>query len=473
MTIKLNSSLKFRLTKLDDGTFDSRYQDGDKPGQGGGGGNPTGGTAALAWEGIDGDLAHGSRLRVTTNDPLGPKSQAAQKHWEMGGDARINGSIATPSPIGGIPSSALWGQYESETSVVNTSPRHSRLDRYYQVNGMGKVGYSQGFSSGTNVTISASDGNQFYLANWVKCGHNFFRTRMFDGLGAITGSFNINADRTRGELVDVTNGGTTRQAYITYISNGVMTLDVEPDILIDPAFIQGATITGQQSGASVTISGTANVISPIAFKFNRIQQTYSMNSDYPNMSAIYSCTNQGELSLAQYDGAGAFDGMGSYDASGIGSPAQDNTNNWSFIETILDYSGATGTATQIMDGVIIAHITGIPLDNLHNTQGFVPAGVGIDTPGLNYSGGSFAQTDAGVGGAFDSIVSDNDTRRFILTDNIDYASSNKFEVQYNDVWNADGSVIDLEINRGSIGDAEVAYLHRLDGATVIDSVEVA
>ena len=419
---------------------------------------------------LDGSAAHGNRVRIEADASyaIGPKTQAAPRHWEMGGDVRVDGSPITPTAIGSTPSTGsawLEGRFWDDPTrmiVANSELRHARADRYYEVRVNGDLGSPASFGT----QISKANGKK--ITHWmrVQANQDWSQTRVINISGSITGTFDYPGDvRRRGEQCVIENGaGTvTENVYILYVYND----GVDTWIAVEPIGFEwgagaangtddffGGTITGNASGATATF-GSQRKASPSA-KMWRINQDRALD---PNMYSTYSALSSGQYFYRASDGTGALQGESIYPG---GSP-QDHPEQWSYLGITIDCSGATREDALYSNNSLIYTRNDLDTqyyDNNPTNQGMHPGIIGFDTG---------RGPEQGISCHFGEIYIDTDTRILFLCDAPTFAGSTEIEPQLPEAWteDADGGVtIDAELYQGAFSSFTGKYLALIDGPSV-------
>lgn len=412
--------------------------------------------AGLTVTALDGSMAHGNRVRIEAEASyaIGPKAQAAPKHWQMGQEIFMEGNAVTAEPLnGGANVTDVWSDTGGSVVVKDSYVRHNFVDRSYLMLGSGQLKTPQPF-----VGITPAAGKKYYHSYRVYPGERYRFVRIYT-IANIVGSFNLDPDRKRGELVDLVSGAQTGTAYITWISGGYVTFE---GVSGTTGGLDGGTITGQESGATADL--VADVAAPWSVKSFRVEQESATAQGH---RWTYSHLSRGWMFHGVRDTTGTqvyTNGGGEY--LDVNSEPANNPLEWSLLEFVLDYSGATGDEWIYFNGKLVHETHDIDLSLVSTVAGNRPALIGMDTPGT----GTTPKSDVGLMMAIGEFYLDNDTRRLYVCDASTFADSATIELLRPGAWteNSDGSVvIDAYLYQGEHVDLSNKYLALLDGGTVI------
>lgn len=394
---------------------------------------------------ITGTLAHGNI--VTLNDPqnrLGTRTNTKFRHWQQGSEIFLNGVESTAEDGASVPDTTeVWDSYyPGGTTIVTDNLRHARIDQQYR--GLGK---------GACITAKAFDGigaeAKLYFAKWVRAGSDPFRMYTL-GYTGLTGTFQTNARRTRGETVTISLvGGGTKTGWVTMVSNGYLSIEITGGSG-GSAVIDGATVTGDASGATLTID--ASIYGAVgSTKICRIRQD--------NSSGPYTYVT---TSNARFNGLIAVDGF-----DGIGGNV-DLVNDdsvyrygqdpgvWHLYELEIDFSGATGVVRERIDNGLVAEYAGLSKDYLTSEKGFYLANVGLDM-----SNSAAPDEYTGLNEDWGEIVADNDLKRLVIGDAPVLADCTQIEIQNHTSWAA--GAVGFKVNQGGFDSLSGKYLFAVGG----------
>jgi len=394
---------------------------------------------------ITGTLAHGNI--VTLNDPqnrLGTRTNTAFRHWQQGSEIFLNGIESTAEVGASVPDTTeVWGSYyPGGTTIVTDNLRHPRVDQQYR--GLGK---------GACITAKAFDGigpeKKFYLAKWVRAGSDPFDMYTV-GYTNLVGTFETNARRTRGEAVTISLvGGGTKTGWVTMVSNGYLSIEITGRSG-GSAVIDGATVTGARSGATLTID--ASIYGGVgSTKVHRIRQD---NSSGPYTYATASNARfNGLIAVDGHDGLGAVVDLVNDD--GVYRYGRD-PGIWHLYEMELDFSGATGVVRERIDNGLIAEYAGLSTDYLSMEKGFYLANIGLDM-----SNSAAPDEHTGLNEDWCEIVADNELKRLVIGDAPVYSDCTHVEHQRHLDWKPGKAP--FAVNQGSFESLSGKYLFAVGG----------
>lgn len=405
-------------------------------GQGGGGG----GEAS-----ITGTIAHGSI--VTLNDPqnrLGTRTNQLFRHWQQGSEIFINGAASSAEIGASVPDTTeVWDSYyPGGTIIVSDNLRHARIDQQYR--GLGK---------GACITSKAFEGigaeTKFYLAKWVRAGSDPFRMYTL-GYTNLVGTFATNVRRTRGETVTISLvGGGTKTGWVTMVSNGYLSIEITGGSG-GSAVIDGATVTGDSSGATLTID--ASIYGAVgSTKICRIRQDNS-SGPYTYVTTSNSRFN-GLIAVDGFDGLGGNVDLVNDDS--VYRYGQD-PGVWHLYELEIDFSGTTGVVRERIDNGLIAEYSGLSKDYLTSEKGFYLANVGLDM-----SNSAAPDEYTGLNEDYGEIVADNELKRLVIGDAPVYSDCTHVEPQRHVDWNPGQA--QFAVNQGSFESLSGKYLFAVGG----------
>jgi hypothetical protein len=379
---------------------------------------------------------------VTLNDPqnrLGTRTNTTFRHWQQGSEIFINGVESTAEVGASLPDTTeVWDSYyPGGTTIVTDNLRHARIDQQYR--GLGK---------GACITAKAFDGigpeNKFYLAKWVRAGSDPFWMYTV-GYTGLTGTFQTNARRTRGETVTISLvGGGTKTGWVTMVSNGYLSIEITGGSG-GSAVINGATVTGDTSGATLTID-TSIYGAVGSTKIHRIRQ--DSNSGPYTYATASNVRFNGLIAVDGYDGLGG--NVDLVNDDGAYRYGQD-PGSWHLYEMELDFSGATGVVRERIDNGSIAEYAGLSTAYLSTEKGFYLANIGLDM-----SNSAAPDEYTGLNEDWGEIVADNDLKRLVIGDAPVLADCSQIEIQNHTSWAA-GSV-QFVVNQGSFASLTGKYL---------------
>lgn len=415
---------------------------------------PTFGTSALMVEAIDGNLAHKSRVTISTDGAysFGSKVTPYPRQFVYGSDVRVAGAaVSTPETVGAITGLDAWGAYLGTPAIINTELPDSVIDQMYKGTGVGALTDAAGFSS-----VTAAQGNKFYCGHFVKDGCDIFRTTVV-AYSSITGTFSTNAELTRGETITITKtDASTLTGWIVGVDdvNGYLTIDAFLGAS-GVGGLSGATVSGDTSGASAALPATValgtNAASIAATKVMRVYEDHSPTTGASQTTLVTSRTNGGIIDVDMFE-SGALLNTPPYDSastdnSNIGSPS-DTPNSYMFYELEADFSGATGRVTIRQNGTIVHNRSDYAADKFSPTDGFKLVNIGQDLPGI----GSVPIDAVKAGCVFGKIYADSDVRRLYLCNASTLSASTETTPLFCSAW------ADASITAELYGDATGKYL---------------
>ncbi len=392
---------------------------------------------------ITGDRTHGSLL--TVQDPqsrFGSRETQLFRHWQVGSEILLNGTASSAENGVSVPDTVeVWSGISDNVEITSANLRHARIDQQYRAFGKGSLVNSKAFDN-----IGAGD--KFYFAKWANAGCNFQRAYVLGFLN-LTGTFNTSADRSRGEPVTLSLvGGGTKTGYITSIINSVLTLEIDGGSG-GAATIEGATVTGAQSGATLVIDTSTIYGSTAATKIARI---YSGGIPSGLGISVVTSHNGGLIDVDEYGDTGY-----------VGSSANDYSNqlystdpgNFHLYELEIDFSGATGSVRQRIDNKVVYEVSGLSKTYLSAVKGFFLSNVGMDTSGLPVD-----VNDIGLTEYWGEIIADNSLKRLVIGDSNTLDTCNHIEIQKHTSWGE--GIVQFQLNQGSFSDLTGKYLFLVD-----------
>lgn len=242
----------------------------------------SGGTPALGWEALDGDLAPGSRLRIRTDGTFdfGVKERAAPVLVDYVSHAWVNGVLdehqrgfADMQPIRRPDEDpdTLWAKPTVVTSdddvnsgMLYTTSRPHRYPEseahYYAVGNNNFLGWPTAYGG----TSPDSPSRRIYVSWWCKMPYDLARYHAIPADAAET-AFDVGGAESYGEEITISGveGRGRILGHATGLGDGTVTegwLFFEPPMGYGSiANLRGQTITGVSSGATVTIPNEASV----------------------------------------------------------------------------------------------------------------------------------------------------------------------------------------------------------------------
>lgn len=418
---------------------------------------------------------NGDGTLTISGSGFGTKIQAAPRYWEMGSDVRVDGTAKTAPALGDTsPDATVWGSWTSPGTpdpadsegikVVSGNARHAGVDRHWRAWGKGTL-----LSPQFIAPLSGDDGREFYFAYRVYTGARFGKTRIYSQTEGLTGAFGISSTRQGGEVCDLQDGGGATiesAAYrLVWLSpTGVATITAEAGAQ-NLSTMQGYTLVGTTSGARVTISAASPDDTGWSVKHMRYFQDGlgSANQFYGSLSNV----NNGQFIARIYDEAGNYTAGAprlNVSQSGVDAPGNDFPNQWSLIEILGNLKTNDGWVEYRLNGVRKHLVTGINTDLMTSTAPISPNNVGLDSPGF----ANITAADAGFGADFGEMYFDSSSKRVLITDSADLATSTKFEIQRPQSW-ADDSVTVAKYDGEITG---TKYVHVLSGTDYSGGVAV-
>lgn len=414
---------------------------------------------------LDGSIAHGNRVRIEAEASygIGPKDEAAPKWWQMGQDIRVGGSVITAEPIGDGPDlTNLWTGEGGVVTVSANNKRHSFVDRAYLSMGRGNL------TDPAWPATPAEVGRRYYQSMWIWCGQNHFGSMMFK-VSNLSGTFNLNADRTPAEDVELVSGDGQRTivGQITHYYAPTREVTVYFDAWGATADFFGGTITGLTSGATADIDsdpyGLGRFISSSSTKFGR---PGTANRE-PGVYYTYGANGGGQLFNSARDASGALINTENQGSADIDGSPDLTPRQWVQLEWVVDLS-----SNNDLGGKMYFYSGGslIYENEISDTTTIRANGTAIDIRNIGMETSVGNSDNYGVSQYWGEIYADNDSRRLYLCDASTVAASTAKELLRPDAWteNPDGSVvIDAYLYQGAFSDLTGKFLALVDGKTPI------
>lgn len=386
-----------------------------------------------------GSTTHGNAAQLITKGGVNIFTPApAQHHVELAGTFHYQGSSVDPA--------LAWDQ--NSFSVETSNLRAANIIRMYKGLGVGRLSF------GYQDSLIPAENKNLYLSYHAKFGCDPFRVYTAS-VASKTGDLQGGADRSRGERCTIVqSAGGTISGWVTYENGNYVSVEVDSGASI--AGMKHASITGISSG-NVVVTGDSST-SVGATKYSRI--FHGKTNDSNRSAFVTSHTSAGMFDFDTWQD-GVLNNHADVDAVNLGRM---QVGSWVFIENEYGYSDNSWHVIIKINGA-----TWLEKENVYGldlgTEGIRPVLIGLDTPGT----GGLPVNDIGTSEWIDSIVYQNNLSRIVLTDNQNYASSTKFEVQRYTSFGGDR--IDFILNRGEI--ASGGWLHIFDDAGAhMSSVEV-
>jgi hypothetical protein len=429
------------------------------------------GNTPLSWTAIDGNLNHGSRIRLTSNivDRFGARYTPHPRQFSYGSNVRVGGvAAARAETVEAGPSPDAWGNTDvTRVEVITDDLPDAVIDQMYAGIGQGTLVGLLGMSN-----VPAAQGDKLYMRYVVKDSSDFMTTYMcYYNPASKSGTFQTNAPRwVRGEAVTVTRPSAS--ALTGWIcrddaENNVLTIDVQGGLGAEgTASLDGATVTGQVSGATAVIDNTNGSPAGLgATKVARIKQEDSSSNGNSSVLITPSRINNGSVDVDYGDGATIIHDSGNTDFNGISSPSKFPTE-FTVYELEADFSGegSTGRVTVRINNVEVLNVETLDTSYLSPERGFKLDNLGMDTPGI----GNFSHDVVGASCVFGQVFADNDTYRVYLGDaaTLDECTTPPVPL-YSSQWESQEAVVEL------YGNGQDKYLILVGPRfTTIDSVQL-
>lgn len=387
-------------------------------------------------------LAHGELATITSDSLNFGTKTGPSKHYQLGDEISLNGVESTAEVGQSSPSASVWSSVTGTVSIVTDNLRHARLNQMYETIGKGALHSTSGMDG-----LDLDSGRTLYFRYWTYAAQRYDRVRVA-GYSSISGTFTLDAKRRRGELVTITQtNSTTYSGWVTYVdtANSLITFEAESGVSPGRTALQGATITGQSSGASVTLDLTltesVNFASPGSVKICRLIQGGGSNT--PRMWAVPSNVNAGQLDVDYWDNTGTEVPSSTVDIDLTATPSK-NAGSWTCVEMEVDFSGASGVVRYRQNNGVIDEYSGIPIDYLNASHPWRSDNHGLDTPG---TGSIDAATSIGLYQAFGEEYEDNSLYRLVLGDAATLDACSATEIQK--ITSYSNSAIGIKWNQGA------------------------
>lgn len=418
---------------------------------GGGGGELTGGDAALGYIALDGDLNHGSTFRIVTDgtNSFGSKITSAPVVWDMGQDVRFSG-VADATHAGasdGVAVSDL-GILTGDAHLTTTrSHRHARVNRHYAA--LGASGADNDASLHYDSHLNASSASRkFYSSFHIRLAAN---PRYIDTVpySSLAGTFDTGTAGELGEALTITVNSVEYQANIVDIDNptsGRLTI-YSPNVTLSS--LSGiVSIVGSTSGATASLDFTGSYSATPAAKLWRINQE--------STNGVLAIAQVGieqfwiESNLSNVDEIGM--ARGTYGASfaDVADPG-----DYIFVELFVDWSNpAALTATLDFVGPK-GHISKT-IPGVDGSANYLDVPVKILGIGLDSSPTHPLAVDWG------EAYADETGQRVAIGNAATYAACTEIELQYISSWS--DTAIEGEFNLGAFDSLTGKYFYWFDSS---------
>lgn len=237
--------------------------------------------------------------------------------------------------------------------------------------------------------------------------------------------------------------GGAKSGFITMIAGGFVTLEITGGSG-GSANIDGATVTGDSSGATLIIDSSSVYGSLGATK---IQRTYS--GELPSGKGISVVTSHLRIiDVDEYDDGGYAGSLANETAafSYSSSPKQ-----WHLYELEIDFTGDTGVVRQRIDNGEISEVSGLSKANLSSVRGFYLTNIGPDA-----AGSPTTPSNTGLSEDWGEMIADNEIRRLVIGDAPVYSDCNHVEPQRHLDWSQ--GQVPFVVNQGSFDSLDGKYL---------------
>lgn len=442
------------LTVCSDGLaprFTSRFPLGDRPVLGGS-------NSVISWQALNGEIKQDRLFRVTAvSTTFAPRQNAYPTMIDDGNtqiynnvadhyfDNKNDGFVVVPT---NLDSGSPW--YKPSTGVDTVLV--DRLVNRYPDQGftykLGDTGDSSCFL-GWHKTLLPDhtvESDEFYFSWHMKNSSPFFAHRYY-ALGSGTGSFNLSADGYGvGEAITfVAVGGTTVSGFVIAV-RGDGSLEY---VLSDSPSQIGGTITGNVSGATLTVSSMSSTF--LSSSSNKILRLWNGDENLPNRYRALSWSSD------------LCDSPDSISGNHFTNSSYMQVDTWGFFETIVKCLDRTNrifrTVTKI-NGHVFHDLTGVD-DAIESASAFALscALVGKD-PNQPTKSRMWVS----------SLTMDTSLTRVILTDNAVYENSTKFECQM--LSSSSTSILEGKFRLGALGNSGGVYMHVFNDVNPVSSVQI-
>lgn len=388
----------------------------------------SGGDAALGW--VATALATESTVIISTDGTyaFGAKPQAAPELFWKGSNVWENGvlsaaeqGLAEDSPV---PVDGLWDRQGGDVTIDKSSLRNSEIDQQYVGRKGGWVGWPM--AVGGDDTRYA---DKLYVAYNAKISSdiNSFRRCAYNSL---SGLFNEGlTEFDRGE--DISFSGYAGNGKIIYVDTANLQVHIEVPAGSNQSGLNGNTITGLSSGATLVLDTATDYQAPGGTKTIRIWEnpsTTSTTTAFGNYLGIYT--------------GDSFDGANTrIDRQQATGASKGDVDQWDLWEYTVDYSGATGTGTVKTNNAGATTFAGLNLANKSPTHGPTASNIGNDIPVDGMSNTEIY---------FEGCYQDTTFQRVVIGDASTFAACTKFEHQRLTAWS--GSSIECRLYHGDLAD---------------------
>lgn len=422
------------------------------------------GSSALQVTSTADALANGIEMEISSDTyDFGAKAAGVTSHFQAGSYIKQNGVLNTSEVGASAPSVTVWEGQAGNVDIVTDELPHSYIDQIYRSTGKGNLTRAVAMAN-----ISASN-KKMYLAFKAKVGSDFFRCYVV-GYSGLSGTFQLDANRRRGEAVTI---GGSKTGYITHIDsvNNLVTLEITGGSG-GAAGINGLLVTGQVSGATLTIvATTSNVNYTTAPAVTKMFRLVYGDGTGARFWVITSHNANGTLDHDNWDETGT-PIIDSSDLTGIGSPSQ-NPGQYGLVELEADFSGATGVVRYRFNNGTVYTIADIPI-YMSGTKGLRLDNFGMETG----DAGSLDTTLFGLSQDTAEIYADahadgEQIIRVVLGDAATYGDCTKLVQQEIVSYDDTNNKIGYKFYPGEI-DASSTYLYVIkDNFTSVHSTGVA
>ena len=400
------------------------------------GAGAAGGNSALGWSTGAQSLAHGASVTLTTDGTyaFSAKAQASPVMTVMGSNASANGVASTAELGASIPDTTeIWGAVAEYVTIETSGLRHSNVDQMYKSVGRGNMTTPMAFN-GLPASVKKN-----YLGYWARVFSNFAFTYSC-GYSGLTGAFSLNTYRGRGERVTITcTNSSVFTGYICWVNQalGQVTFEVDTTTGGGQTNWNGATVTGDVSGASLTLITTTRYTAIGAAKICRVlEATSGANRNVAVWSHNDGGPSGGLVKISRWDSSNV---QHDTQLADMGSPSND-VGNWLFCEMETDLDA--GVIRTRVNGGAVHTLSGLDVTTNSSTSALHLDNIGMETGNDQVDGDHF-----GIEQDWGEIYSDKDFLRVYLADAPNIADATHLELQIPTAWTS--AEISIQANQGS------------------------
>lgn len=381
---------------------------------------------------------------------FGVKDQAAPLLWVFGEDVRENGvPVDHPSyRIGehvGTAGPKIWEHVDSKV-VYNREARYPELEHSYFVGNDGTVRNPLSFGGG-----SPPYADSIYLSARIKPVETWhgFRSISYSSIG---GSFDLGPSRYEaGENISLVtaDGQATTVGRLIYVNESLKRVSLDTKESWGKSEYDGAVVTGQSSGATMTLDAGGGYSFAGGSKYFRM-----WSGDRPG---LFNTLATNRLIVAYRDSSGNVvsrpsDSEGAWDR-GYGVPDITSKLDWRLVETFISQKGTSLYTYVDVDNSSRRYVKNI---NVSEDQKFRDRSPTISQLGLDAAGGAHV-IDAALN--FGEIYFDNSAKRIMLSSQPRYSEAGtELELQFPRSWSEEQVVFELRLGALDVNQDVFVYV---------------